>query len=422
MPDQALSARTSDLLHRTDVRDLIHGGFLRFDPDYDAKRGPLKLRLGVLAARLDAQQAAGNPMRCSDEIRDEAAWLCNYRSEWSRLSDRLDDLERSLGVSDQGDPTQEPDGSWSPCATEFYRKLDRTVDELQSPRLDVAGIRPLTFLRRLSDPETLQGYLWRLQTSDVAVTGRNDRDELGAVQSALSQLFYKDELRALLDDPRLGFPVTPELEAAYADFMRQTQHPRTGYWGPWYRDGDRLTMVQDLSFTFHHVSYRQGDVAHWDSIVRTTLDIRDRLYPNGWRPSEDVPFNDHNDYDVVEILALGWPHVDRALRARARGAITDMLRWCLTSSVEAGRFAGPAPHDAFYFGVRFLDRVGYWDPRRRFWGPGEVPEPPGSPAPADLARSLAASFATLADTTERGDTVRAILGVASCAPEGVTVA
>ena len=361
-------------------------------------------------------------MRCSDEIRDEAAWLCNYGCEWTRLSNRLNDLEQSLRDPDQGVPSQESDGSWSPCAVEFYRKLDRTVDELQSPRLDGGTIRPLTFLRRLSEPEVLQGYLWRLQISDIAVTGRNDRDELGAVQSALSQLFYKDSLRALLDDPRLGFAVTPALEAVYADFMRQTQNPRTGYWGPWYRDGDRLTMVQDLSFTFHHVSYRQGDVAHWDRIFRTTLDIRNRAYPNGWRPSDGGQFNDHNNYDVVEILALGWPHVDRPLRAEAREVVTEMLRWCLAVSIRDGRFSGEAPLDAFYFGVRFLDRVGYWDHRRRFWSPGEVPKLDGSPTPRDLAILLARNFATLSDPTERGDTVRAILIAASCMGEDASVA
>ena len=53
-------------------------------------------------------------------------------------------------------------------------------------------------------------------------------------------------------------------------------------------------MVQDLSFTFHQVSYKQGDVAHLDRIVRTPLDLRNRIHPNGWRPSEDKPFKDHS--------------------------------------------------------------------------------------------------------------------------------
>ena len=57
--------------------------------------------------------------------------------------------------------------------------------------------------------------------------------------------------------------------------MRQTQHPRTGYWGPWYRIGGKLLIVQDLSFTFHQINYRQGNVELWPQIIETTLNIKD---------------------------------------------------------------------------------------------------------------------------------------------------
>src|SRR5262249_17494310 len=138
---------------------------------------------------------------------------------------------KSLAKTDQGVPQQDAEGSWGSCSDEPYRKLEPTVDELQSSSDDESKLKPLAFLSKLSDPKALQDYLWGLQASDIAATGRNNRDELAAVQSAFAQLIFKDELRALLELPQLGFPITDAIENAFGDFMQQTQHPRTGYWG-----------------------------------------------------------------------------------------------------------------------------------------------------------------------------------------------
>lgn len=83
-------------------------------------------------------------------------------------------------------------------------------------------------------------------------------------------MIFKDELRETLkENPALGFAIPDELEAIYGDYLQLTQPPRTGYWGPWHRFSDRLVMVQDLSFTFHVVSYQSGNIANWpDGISR----------------------------------------------------------------------------------------------------------------------------------------------------------
>src|SRR5262249_45615408 len=141
----------------------------------------------------------------------------------------------------------------------WYRKLEPTVDALQGA-LPSVGLKPLRFMQRLADPGRVLDYLYRLQITDIAGTGSNNRDELGAVQSALSQLIFKDQLRELMESQDLGFSVSNELQAVYADYLDQTQHPRTGYWGPWYRFDDKLVPVQDLSFTFHIVQYRAGNI------------------------------------------------------------------------------------------------------------------------------------------------------------------
>ena len=412
----------TDLPGRSDARELILRCWQRFDPDYERARAPFKTRCGELSNALDARQRAGDPMIRSDQIRNEAKWLLNYRADWTRLRQRLDDLEASLGIADPGQLAQDDDGSWGGAAQEFYRRLEPTVDALQSSRFDLSTTRPLTFLAPLTDPDRLRGYLWRLQTSDIGTTGQNHRDELGSVQASLSQMFYKDELRDLLAEPRLGFAITPEMEEAYGDFMAQTQHPRTGYWGPWYRDVEAVLPFPDLSFTFHHVSYRDGAVGNWSAVMATTLALRDGIYPNGWRPEGGARYSDHNNYDVAQILFHGWPHVTRETKLAARSAIVDMLTWCLTTSVNGGAFTLGDPIDAFYFGVRFLDRVGYWDDAKRFWSRSSIPTPKGLPTPGRLARNLAANFAGLNAHSEWAETVTSLLRAACCAtPEDAMV-
>src|SRR5262249_23575387 len=157
-----------------------------------------------------------------------------------------------------------------------------TVDALQDDDLP-AHPKRLKFMAALKRPKWVANYLYRLQITDIAANGRNDRDELGAVQTALSQIIFKDEVRDILKDhPSLGFKISDELEIVYLDYLRQTQHPRTGYWGPWYRFGHRLFMVQDLSFTYHIVQYRSGNVENWPQIIESTFAIRDLIYPAGW--------------------------------------------------------------------------------------------------------------------------------------------
>jgi hypothetical protein len=412
--DALRAASTDDYVGRRSTAELIQGEFHKFDPGYDEKREPLKAAFKKLSNDLDRLQDAGQTMVCSEQIRQEAKWLLNYRAEWPRLERRLAELKASLSRLAQGAPVQGDDGSWAGCTEEFYRKLEPTIDELQSRALSPARVKPLTFLHRLNDPKRLLGYLWELQISDIARTGRNDRDELGAVESALTQLFFKDDLRAVLEDERLGFPIDTELENAYTDFLRQTQHPRTGYWGPWYRADGQLFMVQDLSFTFHQVTFRAGNVENWERIAETTLSIKERTYPNGWKPNNGAKFSNHHNYDVVQIFFYGWPHMSRRLKCDARAAIREMLDWCLIESIRDNVFVGDERFEALYFGVRFLDRVGYWDGAKRFWSREGLSLPDGAPNPNDLAPLLLGALDHLQERSERADTVRAILQAAAC--------
>jgi hypothetical protein len=80
-------------------------------------------------------------------------------------------------------------------------------------------------MERFKDARAVLDYLYRLQITHIRANGRNERDEFGAVQSALSQLIFKDELRETLkDNPALGFTISDELEAIYGDYLQLTQH------------------------------------------------------------------------------------------------------------------------------------------------------------------------------------------------------
>ena len=414
--DDRASAGVDDDVKLGNLATLIHDAFRSFDPSYDASREPLKDRWSALSDQLDELQNAGHAMFCSEQIRQEAKWLLNYRADWTRTAERLTALQASLAELDQPSPTQAEDGSWAGCTTEFYRKFEPTVDELQAPVLDTARLRPLAFASRLQDPAALRAYLWSVQISDIARTGRNDRDELGAILTGLTQLFYKDELRALLDDARFGFAIDAQLENALADFLAATQHPRTGYWGPWYRFGDRLFMVQDLSFTFHQVNYRRGNIANWPQLAETTLRIKERLYPNGWR-TKDGGFSNHNNYDVLQIFFYGWPYLSRNLKERAADEIRLLLRWCLTESVDESGFKGAEPFEELYFGVRFLDRVGFWDQAKRFWTQETFPQN-DDPSPAYLGTVLTAQLTRLEQSSQRAAEIAKILRIARFLNEG----
>jgi hypothetical protein len=409
-----VSRPENDYIERRRAIDLANKAFADVVEGYLADKDRLGNALTDPLKEIQRRQEAHEDMTVADQIAREAGWLIKYTADWKRAESRLDDLKRVLGGSLVIPFEQEDNGSWGPGCSEWYRKLEPTVDELQK-FTNAAGLKPLAFMKPLQDAKWAQAYLWRLQISDITATKVNYRDELGSVQSALSQLIFKDGLRELLADPGLAFTVSPELEETYTDFLDQTQHPRTGYWGPWYRFDDELIRVQDLSFTFHVISYRGGDVARWPLIVDTTLDIKELVFPGGWRPSKNVEYNNHNNYDVATIFALGWPHIDRDRKKDVRDAIARMLVWCLTKSIVNDFFVpgdGQLPSDAFYYGARFLDKVGYWDAMKRFWGHNLPALPEDFPRPAKLAENLLKSFETLGAHSSEAETTRSILRMA----------
>jgi hypothetical protein len=413
--DRARATMRADYVDRADILSMIHDAFMKRNPDFDKSKKQRKIKYGELIETLRDLQHGGKTMPCSEQISLEAKWRLNYTDDWAHVDRRLSDLEASLDLPQPNDLQQQADGSWGPCYEELYSKLEPTVDALQGSKIDSAALKALTFMAPLKDPKWVANYLYRLQISDIVETGRNVRAELGAVQSAMSQLIFKDELRDILQAqaPSLDFAISEELETTYVDYVRQTQHPRTGYWGAWYRFDDQLFVTHDLSFTFHVIHYQSGNVENWPQIVDSTFLIKNLVYPFGWKPDEKTDYSDHNNYDVVMILFHGWSHMSMSQKSVAQKEIAAMLNWCLTKSVQGDGFvAGEGEEvEAYYFGLRFLDRVGFFDPSKRFW----TRVAPVSPIePGELAARLARGFEKLHDSSEESETIRAILKAARC--------
>ncbi len=397
--EQALAAHGTTI-ERLDMRRLITKEFEKFDPNYLKHYAQREMRLDKLKRLLMASAESGKALPCSRRMMIEAEWLLDYTAEWETLDRKLNALEASLAIKHQDFAMrQAPDGSWGACYDAWFEKINGTLDAINLLPVSTDEAAPVlpypfTILRKIDSSRALITYLYGLQLSQIAKTGIYQREELGAIEGALSQMLFKEPLRAILQANGATF-ADPAYVNTYRDFLDDTQDPISGYWGPWIMTEDGIIRAADLSFTFHVVSYRKGAVHRWPQIIETTLAIKDLPYPFGWR--HNGQYNNHNNYDVVKILRLGWPHMTSAEIGRARAEIHAMLKWSLDKSITPdGEFRDdPSFYDsvgeAYYYGVSFLDEVGYWNKAQRFWD-DNVADYAGA---ADLCRKIESHLATL---------------------------
>jgi hypothetical protein len=399
---------------RGSVLDRIAQAFRQRDPYYDARWMPLNARRKGLNDILSALLKKGHPMECALQHFNEAKWLINYTDDWTRASAALDECETSLQDVDQPRIKQGADGSWGPCCHEWYRKLEPTIDALQEREAATDHLEPLAFMSFLQKPANVVGLLRALSISDIVATGRNLRDEQNALLTALGQLIFKDGLRKLLlcRPEHLKFTVSPELEETFTDYLWGLQQKQTGYWGPSYKFDDGIMTVPDLSFTFHIVHYYMDNTTrvapNLDKKVATTLAMKHEIYPNGWL-EKDGSFSDHNNYDVVTLFDCGWKAASWKQREVIRHEIQALLDWCLTRSLQDDHFGKETTIDGYYYGVRFLDRIGFWDKAKRFWLSDDISLPNGCPTPEKIRERLLEGFKTVDDGSEYCETIAQIL-------------
>src|SRR5262249_30865724 len=164
---------------------------------------------------------------------------------------------------------------WGPCYDELFPQaeealawLDRYFDEDRAPTYRIA------LPERIGTPAKLEASLESLLVSDIALTGRDNRGELGNITTSLSQVLFKDRFRDFLQQkvaPEQAEYALSSFRTVYEVFIRRWQDPETGYWGAWYRVNGRVYKSADLSITYHIIAYRSGEVAYWPQIIKTTL-------------------------------------------------------------------------------------------------------------------------------------------------------
>jgi hypothetical protein len=348
--------------------------FTAFDPDYEAHRQVRIERTKALAQQVLKKEAAGRPTACSHQILFETTSLLVSTAHWDVVDRRLDALAASLDDPGAQARAESPDattGLWGACYDEFYLKLYDTYDRREKAASDDEAPRPLpAFLGDLTTTDALAARLKSLSVSDVAHTGIDHEREYNDTLATLLQMIVRGKPE--------NYQVDPKLRAALLDLvLHRLRNPQTGWWGESYvRDG-HVEFIDDLSITFHVVSYLKGRVPDPQRVIDTLLATRSLDYPVGWL-WKGVDWN-HNNMDVATLFALEWAQATPAQRAQMSAEIARMLHWCLAQSLQAdGSFvpalADGSIEDAEAYGTEFLARIGYFDKSRRFWTTQDFPE------------------------------------------------
>ena len=256
---------------------------------------------------------------------------------------------------------QDAEGSFGPGTDIWFLKLDRSTDQLLAR--EWRWPRQPVFLECIDDPARMVTYLQDLCWSDIARCGRDNRKELNLAISVIARL--------VVQGGQAGYLSRPGFLPVFERFVRDWQDPETGFFCVTYIGGDgQAIKALDLSLTFHMVRYVPHLVRWWRVLIDTLLSIRTRQYPQGWL--DNAKMTDHNNYDVVELFARGWPHMSSDQRQEASQAVAEMLDWSLTNSITgSGELANPDKGDmvcdSYYFAAAFLDTIGFFDRRKRFW-------------------------------------------------------
>jgi hypothetical protein len=291
----------SQLLVGSDAKTILAQEWAKFDPGTLERREQALRRIRGLGKRLADDQNARRSRECSSQIFLEAKWRAIYTADFEAIERRIRDLEASLGNDNQAHVAQQSpvDGSWGVCFEPMFMKLEATTLRLQMlHQQNVAPNYPVNLLPEIRSGKDAVALLAPLLVSDIAQEGIDHRSELTALSDGYMQLGFKAYWQAYLEDQVEGLlrdrdsGGISQIRAEVRQFLDAWQDPVTGYWGAWYRVGDRLYRTTDLSITFHLISYLQGDVQHWPQIIETTFNIANEPYPYGWRYG--LSSNNHN--------------------------------------------------------------------------------------------------------------------------------
>ncbi len=342
--------------------------FIAFDPHYQEEFAERLARTRALGKQIRTRETAVQNIELSHQIIFEVVWMLTQTADFKRLDQRLDDLQASLAHPEHEAEAEEQDprdGSWGKGYTEWFLKLSASWDH-HGEKTKI----PLRFLDRINSPEKLTNYLVPLSVSDIARTGVDHYREFNEALSCFTRMIPTDRPK--------GYVYHPQLKETFMELLlHRFRNPATGYWGESYVQDGHVRFVDDLSITFHTISYLKGNVTDLDKVVATTLAIKDLDFPVGWLYKGQ--YWNHNNMDVAAILQYGWPHASEAQKKAIVIEINKMLHWCLTESLQAdGSFkpmeADGSLEDGTYYGTSFLGRIGFFDKTKRFWTDQDFPE------------------------------------------------
>jgi len=334
--------------------------------DHKVERKKLSQRYKELKKEM-FKRSQTKDLPCSKQISEEVSWLLANTSDMPRIERRLKDWEQSIrnGKDQSFANEQSPDdGAWGACYTEWWWRVVESTQQLRAYKeKKIAPKYPLRFIDKINSPDILLSYLRKNLTSDIKQDGINRRREL-------NEMIYL--LRLITDSNAKFYKFHPRLRSTLVTFIKdEWQNPDTGFWGAWYVTDQGVLKTNDLSITFHIVSYLEGNVDRWNQMMNTLILMRDRPYPLGWRHADGTMSNHHN-YDVVKLMRLGWQHFSSENQEITRAEIRKMLDWCLNSTINPdGSFvenrSDDSLADSYYFGVSFLTQIGFFDEKYRFW-------------------------------------------------------
>ncbi len=353
----------------------LEADFTAFDPDYAGKRAARIVELRALSDAVLGRERRGEATACSHQILFEAGSLLLATADFKTIDARLSELRETLAHPDREKRADHAgvDGLWGACNDAWYLKLYDTYDRLEKAAPDEPAPHALPkFLDSVATPDALSARLLTLATSDVRATGVDHEREYNDTLATLLQMIVRGRPE--------NYTVDPALKQRMLELVTgELRNPETGWWGERYvRDG-KTEYVDDLSITFHVVSYLKGRVPDMPRVIDTALALRSLDYPAGWLWKGE--YWNHNNMDVITVFQLGWSQAGAAQREATAAEIQRMLDWCLTQSLQPdGSFKPRLPdlstEDAEYYGVEFLVRVGYFDRSKRFWTARDYPEAP----------------------------------------------
>lgn len=321
----------------------------------------------AIERRLDDDEAAGRDTARLRQAIGELIWRLQYTGDAAEAAAALDRV-RALAATPAATagPARDDDGSLGIGTGVWFLKLDASVDAMLADDFDI-GRHPPRFLDRVNHPGRLRAYLDGLLVSHLAEDGIDRRKELNFATAGLVRLILRRRPR--------GYPWDPRLAAVIRSFVGRWQDRTTGFFGADYQIAGCRWRTADLSLTFHMARYLDGKIGFWPQLIDTLIDIRDDRYPNGWLDEEGV--TSHNNYDVAVLFGLGWPHMRPGQRARARQQLDRLLGWCLDTAIAAdgtvvARAVGESLPDSYYFTIAFLDTIGFFNIRKRFWTDREL--------------------------------------------------